>query len=154
MRAKRAESPTVEIVPPVSGWGILRVTHGSRVVEFWFSYVPRDSIEMLVEAVDAVVTGPGERSVVFSAGSEELDVVFAREANTINVRFVLCSDGRRDMPGEERLSFALDAQGVGKLFWRALRQLQSKVGSHTYEQAWHYPFPQRLVAQLGSRLKG
>ena len=35
----------------------------------------------------------------------------------------------------------------------ALRQFQSRTDATAYEQAWHYPFPESLVAPLGSRLK-
>ena len=35
----------------------------------------------------------------------------------------------------------------------ALRQFQSRIDATAYEQAWHYPFPESLVAPRGSRLK-
>jgi hypothetical protein len=42
---------------------------------------------------------------------------------------------------------------VGNLFGRAPCQFQSRIDATAYEQAWHYPFPESLVALLGSRLK-
>jgi transcription elongation factor GreB len=34
-----------------------------------------------------------------------------------------------------------------------LRQFQGRIEATTYEQAWHYPFPERLVAPTGFALK-
>ena len=148
------ERLSVELAPPIAGRGLLRVTRGAKLVEFPFSYSPRDSIECLAEAVDAVVTGPGERRVIFSSGPGELEIVFTREGDRVDVRLVAYPDWNRhrDLPGEERLSFTGNPRLVGKLFWRALRQLQSGIDAVAYQEAWHYPFPERLVVQLGSRL--
>jgi Transcription elongation factor, N-terminal len=35
-----------------------------------------------------------------------------------------------------------------------LRQFQSRIEATTYEQAWHYPFPESLVAPTGFALEG
>jgi hypothetical protein len=113
-----------------------------------------DSIEALAEAVDAVVSANGERTVVFTSGPEELELVLVREADRVDIRLFSYRDRRRDSPGEERLAFVLNPQLTGKLFWRALRQLQSRIDDTRYEQAWHHPFPRRLVDQLGARCNG
>jgi len=42
---------------------------------------------------------------------------------------------------------------VGKAFG-ALRQSQSRIEATTYEQAWHHPFPESLVAPTGFALEG
>jgi hypothetical protein len=144
---------SVELGPPVAGRGLLRVSRGEDLVEFSFSYTPRDSIEALAEAVDSVVSTTGERRVVFSSGPEELELVLSREANRVNIQLLSYRDQRRGTPGEERLAFVLNPQLTGKLFWRALRQLQSRIDDTEYQQAWHHPFPRRLVDQLGARLK-
>ena len=83
-----------------------------------------DSIEALAEAVDAVVSANGERTVVFTSGPEELELVLVREADRVDIRLFSYRDRRRDSPGEERLAFVLNPQLTGKLFWRALRQLR------------------------------
>src|SRR5262245_36797286 len=36
----------------------------------------------------------------------------------------------------------------------ALRQFQSRIDATTYEQAWHYPFPESLVGPTGFALEG
>jgi hypothetical protein len=146
------ERIVIELDPPVAGRGLLRVVRGTDRLEFPFSYAPRDSIELLAEAIDAVVSAPVERKVVFSSGPQELEVVFARAGERVDVRFVNYADHRRDVPGEEWRSFALSPRLVGRLFWRAFRQLQSRMDEGAYQEAWHHPFPTRLVAQLGSRL--
>jgi hypothetical protein len=144
---------SVELDPPVAGRGLLRVSRGADMVEFPFSYTPLDSIEALAEAVDAVLSATGERRVVFSSGPEELELVLSRTADRVDIRLLSYRDQRRDAPGEERLAFVLNPRLTGKLFWRALRQLQSRIDETRYEQAWHHLFPRRLVDQLGARLK-
>ena len=145
----------VELVPPKDGWAVLLVSRGTEVVEFSFSYSPRDSVEDLIEAVDRIVTSPGESSVVLRAGPEELDIEFARHEDRVDVRLVTYpnSTRHRDVPGDERMSFSGNPRLIGKVFWRALRDLQSRIPAPTYLQEWHHPFPERLVAQLGSRFE-
>ena len=75
-----------------------------------------DSIEALAEAVDAVVSANGERTVVFTSGPEELELVLVREADRVDIRLLSYRDRRRDSPGEERLAFVLNPQLTGKQF--------------------------------------
>lgn len=143
----------VDLVPPVAGRSGLRLSRGTEVVEFPFSYTPHDSVELLADAVDAVVASPGERRVLFSSGPDEYELVFVREADRVDVSLLSYPDHRRDRPGDQLLSLVLNPHLVGKLFWRALRQLQSQADPDAYLAAWHHPFPERAVVQLGSRLK-
>jgi hypothetical protein len=144
---------SIELMPPVAGRGLLRASRGPQSLEFPFSYSPRDSVECLAEAVDGMMIEPGERRVTFSAGPEELEILFDRDIDRVDVRFVVYPGHRRhrDQPGEERMAFTGNTRLVGKLFWRALRQFQSRIDTAQYQEAWHHPFPERLVAQLGSR---
>src|ERR1700721_4511325 len=52
-----------------------------------------------------------------------------------------------------RRSFTGNLRVAGKLFG-ALRQFQSRIEATTYEQAWRYQFPERLVAPSGFALEG
>jgi hypothetical protein len=44
------------------------------------------------------------------------------------------------------MSFTANSRGVGKLFSGAVPQFRSRIDATAYEQAWHYPFPESLVA--------
>jgi hypothetical protein len=79
--------------------------------------------------------------------------VLVRESDRVDVSLRSYPDHKRDHPGDLVLAFVLNPALVGKLFWRALRQLQSSVDADAYLTAWHHPFPERLVAQLGARLR-
>jgi hypothetical protein len=122
------------------------------VVEFPFSYTPEDSIEILAEAVDAIVTNPVKRTAVFYDGSRRHELVFERTEDRVDIRVFSWSGGAESSP-EERLSLVLNSRLTGKLFWRALRQLEGRFEGQSYESEWRHPFPTRLVAQLGARLE-
>ena len=141
-----------EIEPPRAGWSLFRISRGEQAVEFPFSYTPDDSIGHLAEAVDAIVTQPVRRTVVFSDGANRHELVFERTEDRVEIR-VLSSLGRVESPTEERLSLVLNSRLAGKLFWRALRQLESRCEGQVYEREWRRPFPTRLVAQLGAHLE-
>src|SRR5215471_5879526 len=52
-----------------------------------------------------------------------------------------------------RRSFTGNLRVVGKVFG-TLRQFQGRIEATTYEQAWHYPFSESLVAPTGFALEG
>jgi hypothetical protein len=141
-----------EIDPPRAGWSMLRISRGEQAVEFPFSYTPDDSIGLLAEAVDAIVTDPVKRTVVFHNGANRHELVFERTEDRVDIR-VRSWSGGVESPSEERLSLVLNSRLTGKLFWRALRQLESRCEGQIHEREWRRPFPTRLVAQLGARLE-
>ena len=144
----------VQLEPPEKGIGLIRVTFGERQIERSFSYSPADTISELAEAVDAVVTAGGKRTVVFHGGPDELEFSFDRgdAADGISLTVTAFEGRSRDRSGDEFLKLRTSPQLLGKLFWRALRDLEGAMSPQDYAAEWRHPFPHRIVAQLGERL--
>jgi len=144
----------VELEPPSKGVGLIRVTFGDRQVERSFSYTPADTISELAEAVDAVVAAGGQRIVVFHGGPDELEFSFDRldAADGVSLTITAFESRSRERGGDEFLKVRMSPQSLGKLFWRALRELEGAMSSRVYAAEWRHPFPHRVVAQLGERL--
>jgi hypothetical protein len=144
----------VQFEPPHKGIGLIRVRFGERQIERSFSYSPADTISEPAEAVDAVVAAGGKRTVVFHGGPDELEFSFDRrdEADGVSLTVTAFESRSRDRGGDEFLRVRTFPQLLGKLFWRALGELEGAISPQDYVAEWRHPFPHRIVAQLGERL--
>ena len=147
-----ADGLRVTLVAPLHGRAILRLRAGAREFEFPFSYTPDDSLERLVEVVDATLTERSDRVVTLHGGPQELDVHLLRTGSNTELRAVLYADHRRQGIGEVVLLAEGEARGLARSVWRAMRDIEGSIGLEEYARQWHHPYPTRAVALLGQHL--
>lgn len=153
--AEHIDHVRVRLRPPRHGWCLLELEAGPRRVYSSFSRVPDDSLRQLVEAADAVATGPVARCVVLREEPAEVELQFGRAAaDTAELVVVRYRDRRRGGErGELLADYTLPARELARAFWRAFRDLEGRCPGDAYEQHWHNPFPIRELENLGSHVR-
>ena len=105
----------------------------------------------LCDALCALAEGRGPRAVVFLLEPQELELRFKFQENqNCIVNAVRFPDHRRDIEngGEVVFEYSGPAHEVVLSFWRALRQLQTRLPEHEFTTRWREPFPANEMAAL------
>jgi len=139
--------------PPREGWCSVKLEVAEQCFESSFSHVPADTLRKLLEAADAVATGPATRTVVLHEEPSEIELTLVREVGeSVKLAVVRYPDRRRSMPGETVADRVLDAHDVARAVWRGFRDLEGRCTADAYQREWHNGFPKRELDNLGAHV--
>lgn len=139
----------VEFDWPDHGWLKLELRCEQVVFAESFSHI-HPTLPRLCDALCALAEGRQPRPVVFVLEPQEFELSFRSQQNdhcSVNaVRFP--DHGRDPEDGEVVFEYSGTSPEVVLSFWRALRQLQTRLPDHEFTARWREPFPANEMALL------
>ena len=116
------------------------------------SYTPHDTLDEMVGALHGLTTYDDCRSVRIMEEPEVCELRFEQENGTVNLE--VC---RRFSIQHQHGQTLLEARGstleICLPFWRALRNLQTRLSEKEFELRWGRPFPASGMERLSARLQ-
>ncbi|MDB4945650.1 MAG: hypothetical protein JWP97_5184 [Labilithrix sp.] len=139
----------VELDEPEHGWiGLTIQEDGEERIRCSASHIV-DSLEQLVGALRSTIDSCVESRVLWLEEPRELEMVFARRGDEVELRLASYSDHRHLREGRgEPLTFRGTSDAICLPFWRALRGLQGKYSEAEFHERWKRPFPVRELDAL------
>jgi hypothetical protein len=143
----------VSLCNPHNGW--LEVSISTEEEEFKeaVSYTPNDFTAELVMAAALLMQGQDGLAVA-SCEPNTYDFRFCKESDVGMGRFYIVGfpDHRRKDTGGVILSFRASTTNIALPFWRALRNLESRVSATDYQDAMRREFPSSQLQRLSALL--
>ncbi len=145
----------VKLGAPENGWISLGISYANQVTNIDASYTPHDSMTMLVDAIAKLAKGNDNAVVPFVEGPAEYELAFHSAGERVSVTITLYPDHRRMRSTGQQVFEAFGRRReVCLAFWRALRQLESRVSGEDFERNWNHPFPTSKLRVLTRTIKG
>lgn len=149
-----AQKLKVHIKPPEHGWIAIILNHGDASYQFFPSHIPHDSITELVNALLLVIDGV-EACVRWNDEPLEHEFQFTPNSDE-TVKFQVVRLDSQPHAGPVPASvflFTAPARDIVWVFWKALRDMESRQTHDEYLLRWGEPFPERCLQELTRRLK-
>lgn len=155
---------TFRFRPPEHGWLDVRLEcaredGSTEVHEVVASDVPCDSLEMLVDAICALLDGALEARMEWSLEPSYEVWSFSRDETSGAIRVLVGSPptsrtGRAPLERPSRAFATTERRSLALGVWRGMRSLESDPiwRSDAAETAWSFPFPESALRRLGERL--
>ena len=144
----------VQFDDPQHGWMALTIQSDVGVATLNMSVVGFDTLDEMVEALHALITGDHYRSVRIMEEPTVCELQFRREDGTMRLEL------HRLFPRNHRQTIFGDSGSIAEIclpFWRALRNLQTRFSTEEFGVRWHRPFPlsgmEKLNADVGRLLR-
>jgi hypothetical protein len=128
----------VQFGDPQHGWMALTMQSDVGAATLNMSYVGFDTLDEMIEALHALITGDHYRSVRIMEEPTVCELQFRREDGTIRLHL------HRLLPHNHFQPLFDDSGTFAEIclpFWRALRNLQTRFSTEEFGVRWHRPFP-------------
>jgi hypothetical protein len=143
----------IDLDRPIDGWLKVELTCGDQMYGFVPSHVPYDSVSELANALLGTRDGYEKTIVHWNDEPVEHQFVFALSNNRMDFRVnKMCETIKGKIP-EQVFSFGGSIYDVIWPFWKALREMESRLSEEEYERQCREPFPARELAELGKRIR-
>jgi hypothetical protein len=138
---------------PTNGWLEVELMCGDQLYGFVPSHVPYDSVGELANALLGTLDGYEKTIVHWNDEPVEHEFVFALSNNRLDFRVNKINETIQGKVMEQVFSFCGSIYDVTWPFWKALREMESRLSKEEYERQWREPFPSREMAELGNRIR-
>jgi hypothetical protein len=140
----------IQFDDPQHGWLAMFIRSDDTIVTLAVSRVAYDTLDELVDGLQALVTGDSYRAVRIMEEPTVCELRFKRESDAIRLKVCrLWSHDDCETLFETDGSFS----ELCLPFWRALRDLQWRFSAEEFSMRWGRPFPlsgmERLTTKLG-----
>lgn len=135
------------------GWAGVHLSSDGQEYSFLPSHVPYDSLGDLIEALLKLLDGYEEVRVRWNDEPVEHEFLFKVKDGKLNFEVYEVVDSRTERNFVKRFSHVDTVPNVVRIFWRALRLMQSKQSVKEYEEQWREPFPAGKMEELTRRIK-
>jgi hypothetical protein len=115
--------------------------------------VPYDSISELANALLGTLDGYKRNIVHWNDEPVEHEFVFALSNSNVDFTVYRIREVIEGKVRDQVFSFSGSIYDVIWPFWKALREMESRLSKEEYERQWREPFPARETAELGKRIR-
>ena len=141
-----------------NGWLPVLISTFDSKIEYAASYVPKDIVLSLTEVLLEIAESHTaiSRSVVLFHEPAESEIHFIWSgpiSDSLSLQVLEFPDHLRTKgPGQAQLSFQNKRGAILLSFWRALRDLESRVEQESFETQWRHTFPSKELSLLTSAI--
>lgn len=141
---------------PQHGWMELTIVADDETFSTTISHIPYDSLSDLTKALLTLLEGIDYNVVTLNTEPTEYEIRFERlpDEDMIQMTILRYPDSRRvNNTGNVEFSLKESCADICLPFWRALRDLQSRVPLEEFKQHWSPGFPASDMQVLTQRIR-
>jgi hypothetical protein len=139
---------------PQQGWLTISFGFGEEIFRLSVEHVPFDVVTELANGLHDLLCGHPSAIARGTDGPIEYQLVFGQEGNAIKFEVVASYEMLAGKTRETLFVFSDALHRLVRPFWKALRDLETRLPMTEYEAQWREAFPMREMSLLTEKIRG
>ncbi|BAY76926.1 hypothetical protein NIES25_33840 [Nostoc linckia NIES-25] len=132
------------------GWLTVKLITQEQELSFAASYTPYDSLSELVDGLSLFLQTGASKLVRWNTEPIEYEFIFSKCDEQAQLQVLEYASSQQNQGTAKAVfKFSGSRESLTLAFWRALRDLETRVG---FEQEWHRSFPKHGMQLLGQQI--
>ena len=138
---------------PLHGWLAISFCSGEKTFQLSVEHVPFDVVTELADGLHDLLCGHPSAVARGNDGPIEYQFVFEREGALAKFEVVVSYEKLAGKTRETLFVFSDDLYQLARPFWKALRDLETRLPMTEYDAQWREAFPVREMSLLTEKIR-
>jgi len=138
---------------PQYGWLTISFSVREEILQVSVEHVPYDVVTELADGLHDLLCGHPDAVARGNDGPIEYQFVFEQEGNLIRFEVIVDHETLAGKTQETLFVFSDALYQLVRPFWKALRDLETRLPMTEYEAQWRETFPKREMSLLTEKIR-